>query len=429
MAGDSSRNAEGFESTRWSLVALVRSDDSQVRRRALERLLSTYYPALRSHLVIRMGLAHSRAEDVLQSFVVQKILERDLLAQADREKGRLRSLLLKSLENFARTEIVRDRRHDWQQSLDDDSKNEALRADAPAADVFDVAWARSVLVEALLRMWKDCRKMGRKHVWALLQARVIDPAMGRPIVPYDELIERLGLHTPEEASNALVTAKRQFQRTLRAVVAESVDSEDEIDKELGELGEILAGAPPGSSGGFFREASFATDEETDPILSAIDDSNPRVLARLMELPTDCDSLWDDADLPSLVRHQLRVPLNLVFAKLAGEGGRSSLLLPSFGAMLTSPAGSVQVLDSVRRAARAAISDDTAGIPRQMAALFYFASIALALVKHSTRISKSDDDVLRYGFQKMLDQPWLGKRLTQLFTKGLERLKAAKEGAG
>jgi hypothetical protein len=124
-----------------------------------------------------------------------------------------------------------------------------------------------------------------------------------------------------------------------------------------------------------------------------------------------------------------VPLNTVFAARRDAAARWSVVLPSFEAILAGGSPSVEVLEEVKRAARAAINDESAAIPVQIAAALYFASIALALVRHGRRISKSDDNVLRYGFQKMLDQPWLGKRLTQLFNDALKLLAKPAEPDG
>jgi hypothetical protein len=52
---------------------------------------------------------------------------------------------------------------------------------------------------------------------------------------YDTLVTRLGLESPSQASNLLVTAKRMFARHLRAVVAETVADPDQVEEELREL--------------------------------------------------------------------------------------------------------------------------------------------------------------------------------------------------
>ena len=79
MAG---RQQEPF-STDWSQIRMACSD-----RAALGELFERYRPILRAHLHHKMGLGEDDVDDVLQGFFADKVLERDLLAQVDRERGR-----------------------------------------------------------------------------------------------------------------------------------------------------------------------------------------------------------------------------------------------------------------------------------------------------------------------------------------------------
>src|SRR4051812_38640775 len=91
--------ASGFPMTQWSLVARAGQPPAEARA-ALDVLLRRYAPALRAHLLLdrRMSGDRSKAEDVLQGFVADKVLERNLIALADRERGRFRTFLLAALD-------------------------------------------------------------------------------------------------------------------------------------------------------------------------------------------------------------------------------------------------------------------------------------------------------------------------------------------
>ena len=91
----------GFLSTHWSLIYKACDQDSVQRRKALDELLGLYLPALRAHLLYRRNIDSDRVEDILQGFVAEQILKRDLFAKANAAKGRFRSFLLRSLENYA----------------------------------------------------------------------------------------------------------------------------------------------------------------------------------------------------------------------------------------------------------------------------------------------------------------------------------------
>jgi len=53
--------------------------------------------------------------------------------------------------------------------------------------------------------------------------------------PYDVIAAKLGDVSPLQAANLLVTAKRMFERELRAVIAEYSRDEHEVDEEINSL--------------------------------------------------------------------------------------------------------------------------------------------------------------------------------------------------
>jgi hypothetical protein len=232
-----------FPATRWSLVARV-GGTHEDRQQALSDLLSAYLPALRAHLVCCKRLPADRAEDVLQEFVAQKILQKNALAQADRELGRFRTFLLTALDRFL-ANCLRDQRAGKRAPAGgwvafDEELDRADRERSPS-DAFDVAWARQVIDEALRRMQAECAATSRPDVWEVFECRVVGPLLrGTPPPEYRHLVERFGLSSPTQASNLLVTAKRMYARTLRSAIAEYARDEDEIDAELADLQAILA---------------------------------------------------------------------------------------------------------------------------------------------------------------------------------------------
>lgn len=214
-------------------------------------LLQRYLPALRAHLLARRRVSVDRIDDLLQAFVAEKVLERDLLAAADQARGRFRAFLVTALENYAanqfRYESAGCRNPAGSGAgklltLDVDGAPDPVAQSAPH-DGFDVAWAREVLREAVARTREECLATGRADLWDVLSSRVLAPALsGSEPTSYAELVARHGYATPKHAQNALITAKRRFEQALRWVVAEYVLDEDELDAELDGLGEILRAA-------------------------------------------------------------------------------------------------------------------------------------------------------------------------------------------
>jgi len=233
-----------FPVTQWSLVARAGQVDPETRRAALGQLLTRYMPALHAHLVYNKRFPPERADDLLQEFVTSKIIEKDLIARADRQLGKLRTFLLTALDRFVMNQIRNERaqkRAPSTKAVPFDERRSGLPEGQRPSQAFDVAWARSVISEALRQMRQDCETSGRTDLWGVFDCRVVGPTLeGAPPTDYAQLVRRFGFRSPTQASNALTTAKRMYVRALRSAVGEYAEDEQEIESEISELKEILA---------------------------------------------------------------------------------------------------------------------------------------------------------------------------------------------
>src|ERR1044072_1839210 len=98
-------------STHWSAITAASQTRQEKGREALDRLLTRYQPALLAHLGFKFRATEDAARDLLQSFVAEKILEKELLAQAKPTRGRFRTFLLNALDNC----VVSQRRREQAQ--------------------------------------------------------------------------------------------------------------------------------------------------------------------------------------------------------------------------------------------------------------------------------------------------------------------------
>lgn len=233
-----------FPLTSFSLVERACREDAAGDRPSLSDLLRRYLPPLRAHLAARWRMRAEQAEDLLQGFVTSRILERNLIAHFSRTSGRFRSFLLTSLDNFVRNELARD--HAQKRlpaggfvNLSDDVR--PVDPSAAAPDGFDKGWAREVIAAAVRQMQDECASSDRDDVWAVFQARVLEPVLrGSQPIHYEELVRRFGFRSPMQACNVLVTGKRMFERSLRSIIREYARNEAEVGLEIEELREILA---------------------------------------------------------------------------------------------------------------------------------------------------------------------------------------------
>ena len=238
-----------FVTTRWSLIlsgAGSGSGDREIRQ-ALAELCQIYWRPI-FLFIARRGYSREDAEDLTQDFFV-RILKEDWLQKADPARGRFRSLLLKSLQNFLNDAV--DRRNSrkrggdisfiswdsWiaeappQLSLTD----EALRS-WPAERVFDASWAATTVQRALRGLCEECESKGRRRVFEVLSPYL---SAERDDLSYATLATRL--RVPERFVKKLIYHMRQRYRVLlRDEVRQTVADPAEVDEELRHLCGSLA---------------------------------------------------------------------------------------------------------------------------------------------------------------------------------------------
>lgn len=141
-----------FENTRWSIIARAASADESTRREALDAFARIYRPACVGFLRQR-GFQAEFADEVTQGFFTEVVLARNLLHGAAPDKGRLRSLIRRALENYARDTLRRGMargRHEAHAARDaDDAAPGGKRGERDPVSGFDSEWARAQLTEAI----------------------------------------------------------------------------------------------------------------------------------------------------------------------------------------------------------------------------------------------------------------------------------------
>jgi DNA-directed RNA polymerase specialized sigma24 family protein len=223
-----------FHTTRWSLVSRMRDEqDSAAARVALGDLCQRCWFPIYA-FVRRSGVGAHDAEDLTQGFF-QHLLTHDLMARAQREKGRFRSFLLGCLKHFLDNE--------WQKStaqrrgghlspvhLDALAAEERYRVEIEAMSTdddtaFDQQWAQGVLEQAV----------------ALLRSEQADAARFELLLPAltgtDDraaLIAATGLNEGT-LKVAIHRLRRRYRELLWQIVADTVETEADVDEELNYL--------------------------------------------------------------------------------------------------------------------------------------------------------------------------------------------------
>ena len=236
-----------YPPTHWSLVDRAASGSPETGGKALDELLRKYRPALLSHLRYAKRLQPELAEDLLQGFIQDKILVGDILKQADRNRGKFRTFLLTSLNHYIISEGRKREAHSRSPgrgalvALDAVADHLEEPGQPSAAAFFDLAWIDAVLHKALDQLKAECMASDKRHYWDLFEDRLVNPLLlGVPPSPYDELAARLSFDSPIQASNALITVKRMFRRSLQSVIREYAGSQQAVDEETADWHAILA---------------------------------------------------------------------------------------------------------------------------------------------------------------------------------------------
>ncbi len=223
-----------FQTTRWSLISQVRqdSDSGRVRTALGELCQRNWYPVYA--FIRRRGIGVEDAQDLTQGFF-QHLLTHDLISRAQREKGRFRSFLLGCLKHHLDNE--------WQKGtskkrgghlspvhLDamDAEERYRLESRSMAADddtVFDQQWAQSILDQAVALLRTEQADRGRFELMlpALLgnEDRVA-------------LMEATGMNEGS-LKVAIHRLRKRYRELLRQVVADTVETDAEVDEELAYL--------------------------------------------------------------------------------------------------------------------------------------------------------------------------------------------------
>ncbi len=228
-----------FPTTHWSLVVRAGQDVSQSQRDALGELLQRYIGAFRTFLITRYSLKNDAADDMVQGFILSRLVEKNMIGKADAGRGKFRNFLMTALERYAIDQFREAsalKRQGDRAGVDVQEHQDHLtdRGENPSA-IFDISWASEVIRQTIERM-REATEKTRPDLWGVFSDRVVGPAFdnSKPS-SYAELIERLGFKDEGQAASALQTAKRIFSRLLRGVVAEYAMTAEEVDEEVAEL--------------------------------------------------------------------------------------------------------------------------------------------------------------------------------------------------
>ena len=232
-----------FATTHWSVVLTAGDESSPQVEAALTSLCRSYWLPVYA-FVRKRGHSPEQAQDLTQAFFAN-FLEKQHVMKANRERGRFRSFLMTSVENFLRNEHDRaqaQKRGGGRQHISLDEQDAEARflcepiTEADPAKAFEQRWAATLLSNVLGRLQAEFGANGRGDLFEALQAHLWGDAES---TPYPELAERFGL----SLANVKTTAHRLRQRyreLLREEIAHTVALPSQIDDEIRHLMAVVS---------------------------------------------------------------------------------------------------------------------------------------------------------------------------------------------
>ena len=234
-----------FRTTRWSAILIAAESQMPGSEEALSALCRDYWYPLYA-FARRRGYPPHDAQDLTQGFFLS-ILKRHALKQADPARGKFRSFLLSSFQNFLADESDRaralkrggDREFLFLDAEEAESRYELEQTDQLTAEkIFDARWAMALLTRAAKRLQEECAIAGETARFEILRP-FVGVELGKSPPTYEEVARALGVSVGA-AKTTIHRFRKQYASLLRQEVSRTVSDPTEIDDEIRALCEALA---------------------------------------------------------------------------------------------------------------------------------------------------------------------------------------------
>jgi RNA polymerase sigma factor (sigma-70 family) len=236
-----------FQTTRWSVVLVSAQSQAPGYKEALADLCKLYWYPLYTFIRYR-GHSSEDAQDLVQGFFLH-LIEYKTLSRVDRSKGKFRSFLLASLQNYLSNEADRAR------CLKRGGKAEFVYIDLEEAEeryglepveeltpekIFDARWAMALLGEAMKRLGREYVAQGKESTFQALRL-FLDPINTKRLPSYEEVAAQLEVSVGS-LKMQIHRLRKQYAATIREEISRTVSDPADVDTETHELCEALIAA-------------------------------------------------------------------------------------------------------------------------------------------------------------------------------------------
>jgi RNA polymerase sigma-70 factor (ECF subfamily) len=227
-----------FGTTLWTMVLAAGDPNHPDATAALDRLCRTYWYPVYAY-IRRKGRMAADAEDLTQEFF-SRLLARDFPVGVEREGGKFRSYILRSLDHFlinqwSRGNAVKRGGGTTTFSLDGvdaDARYALEPTDGSTPEsAYDRRWAATVLETVRAQLRDEYAAQGKTELFAALEPSL---GGGGDLSPHAELMARLDLKA-SALKMAVHRLRKRFGELLRDEIARTVSTPAEVEDELRQL--------------------------------------------------------------------------------------------------------------------------------------------------------------------------------------------------
>ena len=236
---------ELFCTTHWTVVLDAGGDDSAAALSALEELCQAYWFPLYGY-ARSIGHDEAASKDLTQGFFA-KLIEKNFLGIADRERGRFRWFLLTAFKRYLSNEREREqalKRGGGRKpiSIDQAFAEEKYHLEPGHDDtpdrVYEKRWSLTLVDTARARLKEEYVKAGKSEKFSALESHLTGDVTSKP---YAQLAESFG--TSEGAiKQEMLRLKERYRDLVREEVRKTVALPTEVDDEIAYLMEVLGRA-------------------------------------------------------------------------------------------------------------------------------------------------------------------------------------------
>lgn len=155
-------------------------------------------------------------------------------------------------------------------------------------------------------------------------------------------------------------------------------------------------------------------------------TDPRFLARFLDVDDVPRRLWSQEELEAILRHQLASSVQLDLETLGAAFASRLHAFPvaqqpgrlAFRELFQLPSPPLELLNLVKQFAKASRVRGESVLPAEIATVIYLISIVVARLRCGQRITEQSDESLLYGIQWVIDQRWVDDQTRNQFREAL-----------